>query len=196
MKPQAGLEFICIAPGRVDSSLSFALECADAGDYAVDAQTCEFEDRTAVRGFDYYYYIEAYDDGSVDDQGRELSGSKFYTLTSSAAQLKRMRAPILRTSVSCRTPITSGQGNRRVGTGEGQPQHHVLQRPAKCRYKIYTERGDLIWEGDHVNNSGDEGLGINAGLSPGDRQRRLHRRNNRYGRLYERGDRRTLFHGR
>jgi hypothetical protein len=28
--------------------------------------------------------------------------------------------------------------------------------PPMCKVKIYTERGDLIWEKDHTNGAGDE----------------------------------------
>ena len=28
--------------------------------------------------------------------------------------------------------------------------------PAFCKLKIFTERGDLIWEKDHTNSTGDE----------------------------------------
>ena len=51
----------------------------------------EFDDITAVRGFNYYYYIQSKDDGSQNDlePGIPLYSSMFWTLTSVPAYLRR-----------------------------------------------------------------------------------------------------------
>ncbi len=51
----------------------------------------EYDDTDLQRGFDYYYYITTFDDGSANDfhPGVPLESSKFYTLTNSPAFLKR-----------------------------------------------------------------------------------------------------------
>jgi hypothetical protein len=50
-----------------------------------------FDDRSAVRGFDYYYYIQSKDDGTQNDvqPGIPLYSSMFWTLTNSPASLQR-----------------------------------------------------------------------------------------------------------
>jgi hypothetical protein len=54
-----------------------------------------FSDFTAVRGFDYYYYIQSKDDGSQNDvtPGTPLYSSMFWTITSMPATLQRPATP-------------------------------------------------------------------------------------------------------
>jgi hypothetical protein len=54
-----------------------------------------FDDVTAVRGFDYYYYIQSKDDGSTNDwePGTPLYSSLFWTMTSVPATLQRPAVP-------------------------------------------------------------------------------------------------------
>jgi hypothetical protein len=57
----------------------------------------EFDDVTAARGFNYYYYIQSKDDGSQNDvnPGVPLYSSPFLTITSVPAYLRRPPAPIV-----------------------------------------------------------------------------------------------------
>ena len=50
-----------------------------------------FDDVTAIRGFDYYYYIQSKDDGTQNDlaPGVPLTSSMFWTVTSVPATLQR-----------------------------------------------------------------------------------------------------------
>ena len=50
-----------------------------------------FDDRSASRGFDYYYYIQSKDDGTQNDvqPGVPLYSSMFWTLTNRPASLQR-----------------------------------------------------------------------------------------------------------
>ena len=52
-----------------------------------DAGQNEFQDVTAERGFDYFYFLEAFDNGT--NEIKILNSSKFYTITNKAASLKR-----------------------------------------------------------------------------------------------------------
>ena len=76
------------AMSRYDSTYHLLLDITNPEEYAIDLDNCQFIDSTLIRDVDYYYYITAYDDGSVDELGRPLSSSKYYTLTSIPAQLK------------------------------------------------------------------------------------------------------------
>ncbi|PIP12304.1 MAG: fibronectin, partial [bacterium (Candidatus Stahlbacteria) CG23_combo_of_CG06-09_8_20_14_all_40_9] len=51
----------------------------------------KYDDTFAKRGFDYYYYITSFDDGSTKDidPGVPLESSKFYTMTNEPAYLRR-----------------------------------------------------------------------------------------------------------
>lgn len=145
------------ALNEYDSTYHLLLDVTDPNDYAVDATLCQFDDRTAVRGFDYYYYIEAYDDGAQNGDGKTLSSSKFYTLTSSPAQLKRLPGKDMNDIRIVPNPYNVRAKKLQFGTSGGQADRIMFYNtPPKCNIKIYTERGDLIWEKDHSNNSGDE----------------------------------------
>jgi hypothetical protein len=54
-----------------------------------------FDDKTAQRGFDYYYYVQSKDDGTQNDvqPGTPLYSSMFWTLTNTAASLQRPAIP-------------------------------------------------------------------------------------------------------
>jgi len=55
-----------------------------------------FDDLTATRGFDYYYYIQSKDDGTQNDvhPGIPLYSSMFWTVTSVPATLQRPAEPV------------------------------------------------------------------------------------------------------
>jgi len=213
-----------------------------------------FDDITAVRGFDYYYYIQSKDDGTQNEvePGRPLYSSLFWTVTSVPATLQRpaVSGPmpfdttswrltesrgawspdsvyrkydavtynasnyvcIVDSSSGTKTPdidnanwkLTTARGAWASGTkynaydavaynafefvtfysisgGQGLDLVRVVPNPYDirarlfqygdqsqydriafyglppvCKMKIFTERGDLIWEKDHTRGTGDE----------------------------------------
>jgi len=146
------------ALSEYDSVYHLILDTSNPDDYASDdAGYCEFGDKSAVRGFDYYYYIEAYDDGMVDDQGRELVSSKYETLTNISAQLKRPPGRALEEVRIVPNPYHVRAKSYQFGTAGAQKDRIMFYNiPPQCNIKVYSERGDLVWEKDHTNNSGDE----------------------------------------
>jgi hypothetical protein len=115
-----------------------------------------WDDTTAVRGFDYYYYIQSKTDGSASN-GVPLYSSLFWTLTSVAATLQR--PAILTTLDSVRVvPNPYDMRARAVQFGEDFQYDRIAfyGLPPVCTVKIFTERGDLIWERYHDDGSGDE----------------------------------------
>lgn len=215
-----------------------------------------FDDITAVRGFDYYYYIQSKDDGTQNDvhPNVPLYSSLFWTITSVPATLQRpaVTGPptsppvdsthwqptttkgawasgtsyvpndevtfsavtyvcIQRDSASKAAPDTSARWKPEVAkgawvSGNGYAKYNVVTYsnvnyvcthdiaqgslleevrvvpnpydirarifqfgdqsqydriafyglPPICKLKIFTERGDLIWEKDHIRGTGDE----------------------------------------
>ncbi len=145
------------ALGEYDSTYHLLLDVTNPVTYEIDAGFCKYDDRTAVRGFDYYYYIESYDDGTQNGDSHVLSSSKFYTLTSTPAQLKRLPGKSLEDIRIVPNPYHVRAKQMQFGTAGGQADRIMFYNiPPKCNIKIYTERGDQIWETEHVNNSGDE----------------------------------------
>ena len=115
-----------------------------------------YDDTSAKRGFNYYYYIVSKDDGTQNDvkPGTPLVSSKYYTVTNQAAYLRR--PSVLTTMDSIRVvPNPFHLGGRSIQFD--QPDRIAFfGLPPQCTIKIYTERGDLIKTLDHTNNSGDE----------------------------------------
>jgi hypothetical protein len=116
-----------------------------------------FDDTTAQRGFDYYYYVVSKDDGSTNDvqPGVPLTSSEFYTRTSVPAQLRRPAGADLSEIRVVPNPFDIRSRNLQFGAG-APDRIAFFGLPPVCTIKIYTERGDLINTLEHTNGSGDE----------------------------------------
>ncbi len=118
-----------------------------------------FDDVTAVRGFDYYYYIQSKDDGTQNDvsPGVPLYSSMFWTVTSVAANLQRPAITTTLDSVRV-VPNPYDIRNRMFQFGDKSQYDRIafFGLPPICKMKIFTERGDMIWEKEHTTSTGDE----------------------------------------
>ncbi len=114
-----------------------------------------FDDITAVRGFDYYYYIVSYDDGT-NSNGHPLVSSKFYTMTNKPASLKRPPGKRLDDIRIVPNPYSISARSSQYGTELGKDRIMFLNIPGKCTIRIFTERGDLIKTINHIDGSGDQ----------------------------------------
>ena len=121
--------------------------------WKLDAGQNEFQDVTAERGFDYFYFLEAFDNGTNDN--KILNSSKFYTITNKAASLKR---PAGESFEDIRVvPNPYHISSRDFQYGVSAPDRLMfLNIPPKCKIRIFTERGDLIDTIEHTDGSGDE----------------------------------------
>jgi hypothetical protein len=112
-----------------------------------------FDDVSAVRGFDYYYYLTSFDDGSTSN-GRSLQSSPFWTRTQEPANLKRAAGTDLDDIRIAPNPFYINAKNRQILGRQNDIAFYNI--PGQCTIKIFTERGDLINTIDHVDGSGDE----------------------------------------
>ena len=117
-----------------------------------------FEDRTALRGFDYYYYIISKDDGSRNKIYRNipLVSSKFFTMTNEPAYLRK---PAIRTTLDSIRVVPNPFNIRATSLqyGVNAPDRiGFYGLPPECIIKIYTERGDLIDTIIHEDGTADE----------------------------------------
>lgn len=115
-----------------------------------------FDDTTARRGTDNYYYIVSKDDGSQNtiQPGVPLVSSKQYTLTNVAARLKRPQGEQLEDIRIVPNPFII---DRQVLTQDKpRDQISMYELPPKCKISIFTERGDLVWDKIHDDGSGDD----------------------------------------
>ena len=138
---------------NVNQGLLSPLDESIATIWQLDAGQYEFQDVTAERGFDYFYFLEAFDNGTNDV--KILNSSKFYTITNKAASLKR---PAGESFEDIRVvPNPYHISSRDFQYGVSAPDRLMfLNIPPKCKIRIFTERGDLIDTIEHTDGSGDE----------------------------------------
>jgi hypothetical protein len=117
-----------------------------------------FDDVTAVRGFDYYYYIQSKDDGSANDvhPGAPLYSSRFLTMTNEKARLLRPAGTKLENVRVVPNPYDVRARSLQFGEYSQYDRIAFYGLPPKCNLRIYTESGTLIWEKEHANGAGDE----------------------------------------
>lgn len=137
--------------GKPDTSYTLIAE--------IPAGVGMYEDRTAIRGFAYYYYITAVNDGSNNTDGianptGPLESGRFYTKTTEPANLQRKPAETLDAIRIVPNPYNIRNRNLQY-TGEDD-KIMFLDIPGYCKIRIYSERGDLINTIIHNNGSGDQ----------------------------------------
>ncbi len=119
-----------------------------------------FDDKTAIRGQSYYYYVVAFNDGSNNpgetNPGGPLYSSRFYTKTSKEANLKRQAGTDLAGIRVVPNPFHLRAAQRNMQFVANKDRLMFYNIPGKCRIRIYTERGDLVDEILHTDGSGDE----------------------------------------
>ena len=118
-----------------------------------------FDDVSARRGFDYYYYIQSKDDGTQNtvEPGKPLYSSLFWTVTSVAANLQR--PAVTSTLDSIRVVPNPYDIRSRVFQFGVKSQYDRIAfygLPPICKLMIFTESGERIWQKDHTSSTGDE----------------------------------------
>lgn len=139
---------------RSDTTFEMIYACGDGSDNPV---TYIYEDKSAIRGFDYYYYVVTVDNGFVNtiDDGVKLESSLFWTRTIEPATLTRQPGTSLDGIRIVPNPYNISALSYQFGTVT-QDRLMFYGLPPKCMIKIFTERGDLIKTIHHTDNSGDE----------------------------------------
>ena len=120
-----------------------------------DAGVTSFDDVTAKRGYDYFYYIQSKDDGT-QVPGKTLYSSLYLTMTSVGALLGRPAGVALGGVRVVPNPYDIRGRVFQFGDQSQYDRIAFFGLPPKCKLRIYTERGDLIWEKDHTRPTGDE----------------------------------------
>jgi len=126
---------------------------------SVSAGVSSYDDTTPARGFSYYYYIVAVNDGINNTTGETnpmgpLHSSRFYTKTTEPAYLRRKAGESLAAIRVVPNPYNIKAKDLQY---PGEPDKITfLDIPGQCTIKIFTERGDLIQTIQHRNGSGDE----------------------------------------
>jgi hypothetical protein len=120
-----------------------------------DPNVVTYDDTTAHRGNDYFYYIQSKDDGT-QVSGKTLYSSLFWTLTNTAALLGRPAGNALEKVRVVPNPYDIRSRVYQYGVNSQYDRIAFYGLPPKCKLKIFTENGELIWQKDHVTPTGDE----------------------------------------
>ena len=139
---------------KPDTTFDLIYECGQGTDNPL---VNRYEDRAAKRGFDYYYYVTSFDDGTVNtiEPGFPLESSLFWARTIEPAYLRR--PPGDKLSEIRVVPNPYNIKAKELQYGESAPDRIMFYNiPPKCLIKIFTERGDLIKTINHNDGSGDE----------------------------------------
>lgn len=144
------------ATGQLDSTYHLIYETKDI-------TVNKFEDTSAIRGLNYYYYMSCVGDvmpanPALGIPADTLLSSRYYTQTYDPAKLKR---PSVEGDLSqariVPNPFSLGSDISSIRWGTEQPNTIAfLNIPGKCTIRIYTEMGELIKTIHHTNESGDE----------------------------------------
>jgi len=141
------------AQGLVDSTYTLLYQCGP--------NVTHYDDTSAVRGFDYYYYITSVGDpadnnGAGNTPAGALESSRYYTQTYDPAKLLRPGVANMDSIRVVPNPYNIAS-NPNLLRYVGEPnQIGFLNIPPICTIKIYTELGQLIKTIQHTNGSGDE----------------------------------------
>jgi hypothetical protein len=124
--------------------------------YSCNSSVTTYDDVSAFRGRDYYYYVVSRDDGSTHG-GVPLVSSKFYTMTNKPAFLRR---PAKLTTMDSIRVVPNPYNHSAAIAGmyfTSNPDRIAFYGlPPVCTIKLYTERGDLINTLTHNDGSGDQ----------------------------------------
>ena len=144
------------AVGRSDTTYEEIFACGEGTDNPEIVH--EFSDVSPHRGFSYYYYIVAFDDGTQNDGSMNPSGSlhsnPYYTRTTEPARLKRKPGESLSDIRIVPNPFNLAANKIQVPLE--QDRILFLDVPGQCKIRIFSERGDLINTIMHTDGSGDE----------------------------------------
>lgn len=153
------------AVGRPDTSFKKIFECGVGTDNPTIVN--QYDDKTAQRGFSYYYYIVSFDDGSdnnsIANPGGMLHSNPYYTRTTRPARLKRQAGESLSDIRVVPNPYHWNARRLQFGTNPAeQDKIMFLDIPGYCTIRIFSERGDLVKTIEHEDGSGDESWNSNT----------------------------------
>jgi len=139
---------------KPDTTFELIFECGLGTDNPI---VNDYFDNTAKRGFQYYYYILTFDDGSsnIIQYGVPMRSNLFWTRTNEPAFLRRPPGENLSDIRIVPNPYHIKARNLQFGES-GPDRIMFYNLPGFCTIKIFTERGDLISIIEHDNGSGDE----------------------------------------
>gem|GEM_PF-548100 len=140
--------------GRNDTTFQKIWECG--GKTGVPVAT-QYADQTVQRGFAYFYYVTAYDDGSQnwEEPGRSLESGKYWNMMLKNRPvhpfMSQTQIPDLNNIKVVPNPYHD-QSVRFNWPGE-ENKLLFINLPLKCTIKVFTATGDLVKTIHHDNGT-------------------------------------------
>jgi len=145
------------ALGRNDTTFALVWQCGGKTGIPI---TTTYKDTSVQRGFAYYYYVTAYDDGTQnwEQPGVSLESGKYWNMM----QRNQPVHPYL-----TKTPVADLNSIKVVpnpyhdlsinNNWPGEPNKIMfINIPPKCTIKIYTMSGDLVKTLHHQDGTSEE----------------------------------------
>jgi len=125
-----------------------------------DGTDNEYIDKNVSSGFQYYYYLVAYDDGTQnwENPGVSLESGRWYCWTGwSPEGVSPAIAPITNSADLDAIRVVPNPYSAAGLTFPGEKDKILFTGlPAKCTITIYTSNGDFVHRIEHTDGSGDE----------------------------------------
>ena len=125
-----------------------------------DGTDNEFTDADVTFGFQYFYYLVAYDDGTQnwEEPGVSLQSGRFYCWTGWAPTgVSPAMAPITTAENLDKIRVIPNPYSAAGLTYPGEDDKILFTGlPAECTITIYTTNGDYVHKIEHTDGSGDE----------------------------------------
>jgi len=120
----------------------------------------EYIDTDVTQGFQYFYYVTAFDDGSQnwEEPGVKLESSKYHTWTGWAPEGVSPLTPGVTAAADLdKIRVVPNPYSAAGFTFPGEPDKILFTGlPAKCTITIYTSAGDYVHKIEHVDGSNNE----------------------------------------
>lgn len=127
--------------------------------YEASSSERSFDDVTATRGIDYYYYLVSVgqnQSGGPGTPGGPLLSSRYYTQSFDPSNLKRPAGERLSDIRIVPNPyVISASAAVKFGLDQSD-QLKFFNIPGNCTIKIFTESGELVETIEHTDGTGDE----------------------------------------
>ncbi len=131
-------------------------ECGGDSGNPVDTT---FVDRTVQRGFAYWYYVTAYDDGTQNwEDGKPLESGKYWNMMQKNVPVHPYYKPEqVKTLDKIRVvPNPYNYASRPINFPDEENKILFVGLPPKCTIKIFTVTGNLVRTLYHTSGTGEE----------------------------------------
>ena len=153
------------AMARVDSNYQLIFQSggpapADPAVVYSPTKAYSFDDVTAIRGVNYYYYVTSFGDPSANTgvgntPPGSLESSRFYTQSYNPSNLKRPAGTTPDEIRIVPNPYIISSDENQLRFPDVPDRIAFFNIPGFCKIRIFTELGELIYEIDHKDGTGD-----------------------------------------